>query len=123
MIISERIEQKYHCLLQVFCPKPKSAVGTFDSLTDNPPGRILKIVLSMAVGWPLYLVINVTGRDDYERLASHFDPFSPMFRDSHRLKVIVSDLGKKNQVCTVIIHYSSKQYDRTGTSSEQRNIR
>nr|XP_018916235.1 PREDICTED: delta(12)-oleate desaturase-like [Bemisia tabaci] len=78
---------------EVFCPKPKSAVGTFDSLTDNPPGRILKVVLSMAVGWPLYLVINVTGRDDYERLASHFDPFSPMFRDSHRLKVIISDLG------------------------------
>nr|WQH19962.1 delta12 fatty acid desaturase [Bemisia tabaci] len=85
---------------ELFCPKQRSGLGTLHRLTENPAGRILKSVLSMAAGWPLYLAINITGRS-YEGLASHFDPFSPIFRDSHRLKVLLSDLGIVTMIGTL----------------------
>lgn len=41
--------------------------------------RLAKLATSLAIGWPLYLLFNVSGRP-YERFANHFDPWSPIFK-------------------------------------------
>ena len=52
--------------------------------------RLFSIVGMLTVGWPLYLIANVSGRR-YERAANHFDPYSPIFSKRERLEILVSD--------------------------------
>ena len=43
-----------------------------------------------AAGWPLYLATNASGRP-YDRLANHFDPYSPIYSKRERSEIVVSD--------------------------------
>ncbi len=52
--------------------------------------RLLNIVGMLTVGWPLYLIANVSGRR-YDRAANHFDPYSPIFSKRERLEILISD--------------------------------
>ena len=49
------------------------------SWEDFAPARLVYLVMTLLVGWPLYLFMNATGRP-YDRWANHFDPYSPIFR-------------------------------------------
>lgn len=77
---------------EVFVPKLKSSMKWFSTYLNNPPGRILVLVVQLTLGWPLYLMFNVSGRP-YDRFACHFDPNSPIYTDRERLQIFVSDAG------------------------------
>lgn len=70
----------------------KSSIKWFSTYLNNPPGRILILVVQLTLGWPLYLMFNVSGRP-YDRFACHFDPNSPIYTDHECLQIFVSDIG------------------------------
>ena len=71
--------------MQVFVPPLKEADDDF-SLEKTGPGRLAYIVVTLTLGWPMYLVANVSGRP-YDRWANHFDPYSPIFSKRERVEV------------------------------------
>lgn len=77
---------------EVFVPKKKSQIGWYFKYLDNPLGRFLTLTITLTLGWPLYLAFNVSGRP-YDRFASHYDPYGPIYSDRERLQIYVSDAG------------------------------
>jgi len=77
---------------EVFVPKLKSGIGGFAKHLNNPPGRVLILLAQLTLGWPLYLLFNISGRN-YERFACHYDPQSPIYSDRERTLILVSDAG------------------------------
>ena len=74
------------CLLQVFVPPMKGSEADEFSLEQTAPVRLFYIIITLTLGWPMYLVANVSGRP-YDRWANHFDPYSPIFSKRERLEV------------------------------------
>nr|AIB55752.1 delta-12 fatty acid desaturase [Fragaria x ananassa]QUE41923.1 omega-6 fatty acid desaturase endoplasmic reticulum isozyme 2 [Fragaria x ananassa] len=77
---------------EAFVPKPKSKISWYNKYFNNPPGRLITIIFTLTLGWPLYLAFNVSGRP-YDRFACHYDPYSPIFSDRESLQIYISDLG------------------------------
>eukprot|EP00249_Psilotum_nudum_P028980 c3904_g1_i1 orf=198-1316(-) len=77
---------------EVFVPKTRAEVPSLTKLLNNPPGRILQIAITLTLGWPSYLLFNVSGRK-YEQFASHYYPNAPIFNVRERLQVLVSDVA------------------------------
>lgn len=77
---------------EVFVPKLKSSIGWYSKYLNNPPGRILTVIITLTLGWPLYLMFNVSGRH-YDRFACHYDPYGPIYSDRERLQIYLSDAG------------------------------
>ncbi|PON48814.1 Fatty acid desaturase [Parasponia andersonii] len=77
---------------EVFVPKPKSQMAWYSKYLNNPPGRVLSLVVTLSLGWPLYLAFNVSGRP-YDRFACHYDPYGPIYSDRERLQIFISDAG------------------------------
>ncbi|XP_020592844.1 LOW QUALITY PROTEIN: omega-6 fatty acid desaturase, endoplasmic reticulum isozyme 2-like [Phalaenopsis equestris] len=80
---------------EVFVPKLQSSLPWFSPYLNNPFGRILTLAVTLTLGWPMYLLFNVSGRP-YERFACPFDPFDPngpIFNDRERAQVFISDAG------------------------------
>ncbi|XP_016176855.1 omega-6 fatty acid desaturase, endoplasmic reticulum isozyme 1 isoform X3 [Arachis ipaensis] len=75
---------------EVFVPKPKSKVSWYNKYMNNPPGRAISLFITLTLGWPLYLAFNVSGRP-YDRFASHYDPYAPIYSNRERLLIYVSD--------------------------------
>lgn len=72
-------------------PMLKSQVSLMvKHLITNPAARFLVTSVVVAFGVPLYLLVNFRGRA-YDRFASHFDPFSPMFSRNQRAQIFFSD--------------------------------
>lgn len=77
---------------EVFVPKTKSDIRWFSKYLNNPPGRVITLAVQLGLGWPLYLMFNVSGRH-YDRFACHFDPYGPIYSDRERLQIYLSDAG------------------------------
>uniref|UniRef100_A0A7N0TL23 Fatty acid desaturase domain-containing protein n=1 Tax=Kalanchoe fedtschenkoi TaxID=63787 RepID=A0A7N0TL23_KALFE len=77
---------------EVFVPKPKTKISLYSKFLNNPLGRLLTIVFTLTLGWPLYLAFNISGRP-YDRFACHFDPYGPIYNDRERLQIFISDIG------------------------------
>ncbi|CAI9776698.1 unnamed protein product [Fraxinus pennsylvanica] len=77
---------------EVFVPKLKSELSWFSKYLNNPPGRVMTLVVTLTLGWPLYLALNVSGRP-YDRFACHYDPYGPIYNDRERLQIYISDVG------------------------------
>lgn len=77
---------------EVFVPKTKDKISFAWFLYSNPIGRLLSIIVTLTLGWPLYLTFNVSGRP-YNRFASHFDPNGPIFNNRERVQVLISDVS------------------------------
>ncbi|KAI3782479.1 hypothetical protein L2E82_12527 [Cichorium intybus] len=77
---------------EVYIPKRKSKVRLYSKILNNPPGRVFTLVFRLALGFPLYLFTNISGKS-YGRFANHFDPMSPIFTERERIQVLLSDLG------------------------------
>ncbi|XP_062083874.1 delta(12)-oleate desaturase-like [Humulus lupulus] len=77
---------------QVCVPKPKSQVPWFYKYLNNSPGRVLRLGVPLFLGLPLYLGFNLSGRP-YRRFASHYDPYSPIFSETERVHIFISDIG------------------------------
>lgn len=77
---------------EVFVPKKRSSIRWWAKYLNNPPGRFVTITMQLTLGWPLYLAFNVAGRP-YEGFACHYNPYGPIYNDSERLQIYISDLG------------------------------
>lgn len=77
---------------EVFVPKQKSSIRWYSKYLNNPPGRLITLFITLTLGWPLYLAFNVSGRP-YDRFASHYDPYGPIYSDRQRLQIFISDAG------------------------------
>nr|APQ40636.1 fatty acid hydroxylase [Orychophragmus violaceus] len=92
---------------EVFVPKKKSDIKWYVKYLNNPLGRTAVLIVQHTLGWPLYLAFNVSGRP-YEGFASHFNPNSPIFNDSERLQIYISDACIL-AVCYGLYRYASAQ--------------
>ena len=72
-------------MLQVFVPEMKQA-DEF-SLDQTALGRMFYIAVTLLLGWPMYLVANVSGRPYDSKWVSHFDPYAPVFSKRERAEV------------------------------------
>ncbi|KAJ0569090.1 putative oxidoreductase [Helianthus annuus] len=77
---------------EAYPPRTKSSLGYADTLFNTPPGRLFRLVILCAIGFLLYVCFNVAGRK-YGRYTNHFDPRSPIYSESERPYVVLSDLG------------------------------
>lgn len=77
---------------EVFVPKQKSGIRWYSKYLNNPLGRFFTLTITLTLGWPLYLLFNVSGRP-YDRFACHFDPYGPIYSDRERLQIYISDAG------------------------------
>lgn len=69
-----------------------------EAVLDSPLVSFVKFMTSLILGWPMYFVFNVWGRDvPGASNMSHFLPNSGYFQSSDRLKVILSD------VCLILV--------------------
>ncbi|GJW86516.1 delta(12)-fatty-acid desaturase FAD2-like protein [Tanacetum coccineum] len=75
-----------------FIPKKKSGLNSFARLLNTPPGRLLRLVTLFNVGWLLYICFNASGQK-YEKSANHFNPYSPIYNDSERFQILLTDIG------------------------------
>nr|XP_043635244.1 delta(12) fatty acid desaturase DES8.11-like [Erigeron canadensis] len=75
----------------VWVPKRKSD-ALFSEVLNNPVGNFFLMCLRLLIGVPLYYTFNLNGRK-YNTFASHFYPKSPMFNDSERKLVWLTDAG------------------------------
>ena len=61
----------------------------------SAPGRLASILFALTLGWPAYLLFNVSGRPTYPKGSwpNHFAPSSPIFASSkrERVEVAISD--------------------------------
>ncbi|WOG93930.1 hypothetical protein DCAR_0313218 [Daucus carota subsp. sativus] len=73
-------------------PRFKNTIRSYYHHFNNPLGRVFIITFTLTLGWPLYLIVNIAGRS-YDRVASHFDPYSPIYSERERLQIMLSDLG------------------------------
>nr|ACH43025.1 omega-6 fatty acid desaturase [Glycine max] len=77
---------------EVFVPKPKSKVAWYTKYLNNPLGRAASLLITLTIGWPLYLAFNVSGRP-YDGFASHYHPYAPIYSNRERLLIYVSDVA------------------------------
>lgn len=77
---------------EVFVPKTKDSLKWYSKYLNNPLGRVMTLVVTLTLGWPLYLIFNVSGRR-YERFACHYDPYGPIYSDRERAQIYISDAG------------------------------
>ncbi|GAB4835149.1 Delta(12)-fatty-acid desaturase [Ancistrocladus abbreviatus] len=78
---------------EVFVPKTKAKIPWYAKcLNNNTVGRLITLMITLTLGWPFYLLFNVSGRP-YDRFACHFDPYGPIFSSRERLQIYLSDVG------------------------------
>ncbi|KAF5802166.1 Delta(12) fatty acid desaturase DES8.11 [Helianthus annuus] len=77
---------------EVYIPKRKSKVAVYSKRLNNPPVQVFTLVFRLTLGFPLYLLTNISGKN-YGRFANHFDPLSPIFTEHERIQVVLSDIG------------------------------
>ncbi|KAH0997979.1 hypothetical protein GBA52_021843 [Prunus armeniaca] len=70
----------------------RSKTPWYNNYFNNPPGRLLVILVTLTVGWPSYLAFNISGQE-YDRFTCHYDLNGPIFSNRERLQVHISDLG------------------------------
>jgi len=63
-----------------------------EAVSESPIVSLGYMFLTFTLGWPLYLTMNMTGQKYSER-ANHFEPTSPLFRNSEGHFIVQSDLG------------------------------
>ncbi|ORY81299.1 delta-12-fatty acid desaturase [Leucosporidium creatinivorum] len=62
-------------------------------LEDAPMYRLGKVVLQQLLGWPAYLLTNVTSQPSYPPGTNHFNPDSALFEPRHRTLIHISNAG------------------------------
>jgi omega-6 fatty acid desaturase (delta-12 desaturase) len=100
--ISHGLHHKYNASIerdQVYVPteknpkeKKSSTSGIVEALGESP---IFGCLVLWVLGWPLYLLFNVSGPKVFKSEAwpSHFNPYFKMYQSKHRSLIILSDLG------------------------------
>ncbi|KAK3384900.1 fatty acid desaturase-domain-containing protein [Podospora didyma] len=111
----------------VFVPRTRekfaSRLGKFvhelDELTEETPiSTLIHLIGQQVIGWPNYLLTNVTGHNFHERQregrgkgkqngygggVNHFDPRSPLYENKDAGKVLLSDLGLGITISVLVV--------------------
>lgn len=99
---------------QVYVPKTWEQitlnVDVHNLVSDSPLVNFLQIFIMLLVGWPFYLATNAWSQDHGKR-ANHFEPWSPIFKNTQFWDVVVSDLGIILATC--VFGYISYTYSFT----------
>jgi omega-6 fatty acid desaturase (delta-12 desaturase) len=78
---------------EVFCPSTRHDWKT-EMLRETPISQAIGIIIMLTVGWPGYLLFNVTGPVKYrEKSHSHFNPWAVFFREEDFFLIIQSDIA------------------------------
>jgi omega-6 fatty acid desaturase (delta-12 desaturase) len=78
---------------EVFVPRHvETAVQSDHPLMHTAPMRLFMIVFMLTLGWPAYLVANVTAHPTAD-FVSHFWPYCSLFSQKERNLVLLSDAG------------------------------
>ncbi|KAI7737132.1 hypothetical protein M8C21_026800 [Ambrosia artemisiifolia] len=76
---------------EVWIPKRK-ADTLYSKVLNNPVGHMVFTMVKLLLSFPMYFMFNAHGRK-YNGFASHFYPWSPIFNNSERKQIWVSDAG------------------------------
>ncbi|XP_076951035.1 omega-6 fatty acid desaturase, endoplasmic reticulum-like [Bidens hawaiensis] len=76
---------------EVWIPKRK-ADTLYSELLSNPLGNLFMTFGRLVFSFPMYFAFNIHGRE-YDGFVSHFYPQSPLFNDSERKYIWLSDAG------------------------------
>eukprot|EP01138_Halocafeteria_seosinensis_P005047 gb/GECG01005160.1/.p1 GENE.gb/GECG01005160.1/~~gb/GECG01005160.1/.p1 ORF type:complete len:415 (+),score=37.96 gb/GECG01005160.1/:1-1245(+) len=77
---------------EVFVAQTRSEMG--EMINDTPIVNLLFIVNMLLLGWPGYLITNMSGPAKYQgKKSSHFDPGAALFRANQAKDVVISDMG------------------------------
>jgi omega-6 fatty acid desaturase (delta-12 desaturase) len=111
----------------VFVPKTREVFATrigkfiheLDELTEETPiATLLHSVGQQLLGWPMYLLGNVTGHNNHERQpegrgkgkvngyftgVNHFSPFSPLYEAKDAKLILLSDLGLTITITVLVL--------------------
>jgi len=71
----------------------RRAAKVAEMLEETPLYSIGHIIAQQLLGWPAYLVADVTGQNHNTFRKSHFDPGFPLFEKGQGKWVLLSDLG------------------------------
>ncbi|XP_076922461.1 delta(12) fatty acid desaturase DES8.11-like [Bidens hawaiensis] len=76
---------------EVWIPKRK-ADTLYSEVLNNPLGNLFMTFGRLVLSYPMYFAFNIHGRK-YDGFVSHFYPQSPLFNDSERKYIWLSDAG------------------------------
>jgi omega-6 fatty acid desaturase (delta-12 desaturase) len=93
-------------------------VHELHELTEETPiATMIHLVGQQLIGWPNYLLTNVTGHNFHERQregrgkdkkngfgggVNHFDPRSPLYEEKEAKLILLSDLGLAIAICGLV---------------------
>lgn len=78
---------------EVFNPATRSDWGQ-EMLRETPLAQIWGILIMLLVGWPGYLILNVTGPSKYRgKNANHFSPSAAFFKPNEYWLIVQSDIA------------------------------
>ncbi|EKD13586.1 uncharacterized protein L3040_008996 [Drepanopeziza brunnea f. sp. 'multigermtubi'] len=94
---------------EVYASRVGKLVHELDELTEETPmATLIHSIGQQLVGWPLYLIANVTGHNNHEKQhegrgkgkvngyttgVNHFNPASPLYEAKDAKLILLSDLG------------------------------
>ncbi|KAI9053378.1 hypothetical protein LZ554_002337 [Drepanopeziza brunnea f. sp. 'monogermtubi'] len=94
---------------EVYASRVGKLVHELDELTEETPmATLIHSIGQQLVGWPLYLIANVTGHNNHEKQhegrgkgkvngyttgVNHFNPDSPLYEAKDAKLILLSDLG------------------------------
>ncbi|CAE6535358.1 unnamed protein product [Rhizoctonia solani] len=64
-----------------------------DAVGDSPIGATLGVFALLLLGWPMYLIMNVSGQNHYPAWTNHFVPKAPLFQPHQYSQILFSDFG------------------------------
>ncbi|XP_024992269.1 omega-6 fatty acid desaturase, endoplasmic reticulum-like [Cynara cardunculus var. scolymus] len=76
---------------EVWIPKRKTDT-LYSEILNNPLGNLFMSLVILLISYPMYFAFNLNGRK-YDGFASHYYPQSPLFNDTERKQIWVSDAG------------------------------
>jgi len=81
----------------VFLPKKKRDYLLPQSIAHkiwaNKIVTLVRLLIMLTIGFPIYLFTNVTGQKFESGWANHFNPNAPLFTKNQRAQIIISDIG------------------------------
>ncbi|KAJ7678875.1 delta 12 fatty acid epoxygenase [Mycena polygramma] len=108
--ISHHRHHMYHASMtrdETYVPPTRSDLGIpeddridYDEIFgDTPLCTLFLLIRQQLLGFPAYLMFNVSGQKSYSKGTNHFNPASDIFTPNQRNAVIMSDIGVGLSVC------------------------
>lgn len=77
----------------VFVPSKVKKDALREAIDEAPIVSLMYMLLTFTIGWPLYLMFNMTGQNGSGKRTNHFEPSSPLFRAAEGHFIVQSDFG------------------------------